>query len=72
MEQIIMEIAGTFKVSNSTATKVYNAVMLGADAAAVYAIIAAAVGPLALGAAVVLYMIKRKIKGLAAAAAIAW
>nr|WP_238601404.1 hypothetical protein [Paenibacillus larvae] len=46
--------------------------MAGADMWAVISIIAAVTGPLAIGGAVVFYMIKRKIKGMARSAAIAW
>ncbi|AVG10733.1 DNA processing Smf single strand binding protein-like protein [Paenibacillus larvae subsp. larvae DSM 25430] len=67
-----VEIAGTFKISMDTSTKVYDAVMAGADMWAVISIIAAVTGPLAIGGAVVFYMIKRKIKGMARSAAIAW
>ena len=68
----IFQIADTFYTSRDTSEKVYNAVMSGADAWAVYSIIAAATGPLALGAGVVLYKIKKKVKGIAKAAAVAW
>lgn len=68
----IVEIAGTFKISMDTSTKVYDAVMAGADMWAVISIIAAVTGPLAIGGAVVFYMIKRKIKGMSRSAAIAW
>ncbi|MES5943658.1 MULTISPECIES: hypothetical protein [unclassified Bacillus cereus group] len=68
----IFQIADTFYTSWDTSEKVYNAAMAGADAWALYAIIAGAVGPLAIGAGVVAYMIKKKIKGFARAAAIAW
>ncbi|MCY7478041.1 uberolysin/carnocyclin family circular bacteriocin [Paenibacillus larvae] len=49
----IVEIAGTFKISMDTSTKVYDAVMAGADMWAVISIIAAVTGPLAIGGAVV-------------------
>jgi circularin A/uberolysin family circular bacteriocin len=68
----IVEIAGTFKISMDTSTKVYDAVMAGADVWAVMSIIAAAVGPLAIAGAVLYYMIQKKIKGMGRSVAIAW
>lgn len=72
MENMIFDIMGTFKVSRDTAEKVYNLVNAGASVASIIAVLAAATGPMALGGAVVVYMIKMKIKGMATAAAVAW
>lgn len=72
MENMIFDIMGTFKVSRDTAEKVYNLVNAGASVASIIAVLAAATGPMALGGAVVVYMIKKKIKGMATAAAVAW
>ncbi|WP_018665026.1 circular bacteriocin, circularin A/uberolysin family [Heyndrickxia acidiproducens] len=72
MENLIFEIMGTFHVSRDTAQKVYNLVNAGASVASIVAVIVAATGPMAVGGAVVVYMIKKKIKGMAAAAAVAW
>ncbi|MCY9510487.1 uberolysin/carnocyclin family circular bacteriocin [Paenibacillus larvae] len=68
----IVEIAGTFKVSTDTSTKVYDAVMAGVDAWGVLSILAAATGPLAIGGAVLFYMIRKKVKSMGRSVAIAW
>lgn len=68
----IFYIAATYNISIDTSTKIYNLVNSGASVAAIVSVLIAATGPLALGGAVVVYMIKKKIKGMAAGAAIAW
>lgn len=68
----IFEIAGTFKISIESSTKVYDAIMAGVDVWGVLAILAAATGPLAIGGAVLVYMIKKKVKGMGKSVAIAW
>lgn len=68
----IFYIAATYNISIDTSTKIYNLVNSSASVAAIVSVLVAATGPLALGDAVVVYMIKKKIKGMAAGAAIAW
>ena len=72
MEQQVLELVASMGISKDTAWKVIDLVNAGASVWTIVSVILAGGGIIGIGYAALVYLIKKRLKELGAAAVVAW